>query len=178
MLGWIKRLLARKKPRVFLGTLAVVPRSDLKRHFEFLVASQTDNLDEGLRSSLADLFTLPPVAERVEPRDDDLVLDVIITHHQAGGIEVLELNWLPIPFGWRPKVTVTARLSDIETNQLQNTYVVTEKLPWLPFLKGQAPAIPSFKDMFSNPPFDNELLNQLLYRACIKVLARVQRDVK
>jgi len=162
---------------VFLGVTAVVPRSDVKRHFEDLVAGPTIELDKSLQSALTQLFTLPPLSSRDSPLDDDRVLDVIVTHHQAGGVEVLEWDWVPIPFGWRPKVAVTARLSNVATNVPINTYTVTEKQPWLPYLEFEMPDL-DIKHLFSVPAFDNEILNQLLYRACNKLLRRMKKDLK
>ena len=156
---------------------AVLPRTDVKRHFEDVFTGSEDHSAE-LNTSLARLFTLPQLASREDPLATDLVLDVLITHHQVGGIAFIELNWWPIPFGWRLKLTVTGRVSNVDTNQPLNTYVIKQKQPWSEFLTNQVKPYYDLKSTFSQPPFDSEILNQLLYRACVKLLTRVTRDIK
>lgn len=163
---------------MFLGTTAVAPRSDVKRHFEDIFTGQTRDLGAELNTSLARLFTLPQLADREDPRATDLVLDVVITHHQAGGIEVIQFEWWPIPFGWRPKLTVTGRVSNVDTNRPINTYVINQKQPWADFLTDQVEPYHDLKSIFFQPPFDSEVLNQLLYRGCTKLLTRVTKDIK
>ncbi|NNE21486.1 MAG: hypothetical protein HKN11_02640 [Rhizobiales bacterium] len=177
MITWIKRLLFGRKPRVFLGVAAVLPRTDVKRHFEEIVAGSVIELDTNLQSALKHLFSMPLLTARDDPLDDDRVLDVIVTHHQAGGAEVVQLDEYAIPLAWRPKVTVTARLSDVETNAPINTYVVTEKQPWLPFIQTKA-RLPDFEQLLWGTIFDNKIVIRLLYRACIKVLTLVKKDLK
>lgn len=177
LLTWIKRLLTRRKPRVFLGTTAVLPRTDIKRHFESIVAGAVIELDTSLQSALTHLFSMPLLTARDDPLDDDRVLDVIVTHHQAGGAELITLDEMAIPLAWRPQVTVTARLSDVETNTPINTYVVTEKQPWLPFIKFQG-KLPDFEQLLWGAVFDNKIVTRLLYRACTKVLTLVKKDLK
>ena len=177
MIAWIKRLLFGRKPRVFLGVTAVLPRTDVKRHFEEIVAGSVVELDTSLQSALTHLFSAPPLTARNDPLDDDRVLDVIVTHHQAGGAELIPFDDYAIPLAWRPQVTVTARLSDVETNAPINTYVVTQRQPWMPFIESQA-RLPDFEELLWGPVFDNKIVTRLLYRACKKVLTLVKKDLK
>ena len=74
----LPKFLRRTKPRVFLGVIAVVPRTDLKRHLEQEGLLEHESLDSALRRHLTEIISLPP-ADRVEgPLPTDLVLDVLI----------------------------------------------------------------------------------------------------
>lgn len=69
MLG---RLLKRKKPRVFLGQLAVAPRTDLKRQLEQDSVFEGESVDDHLRRSLMEIFSLPLASSVVDPLATDL----------------------------------------------------------------------------------------------------------
>lgn len=55
----LNRLFKREKTRVFLGTVAVAPRSDMKRYLEELGVFGKEDLDSSLRASLEKIFNLP-----------------------------------------------------------------------------------------------------------------------
>lgn len=62
-------LFKRKKPSVYLGTLAVVPRSDMKRYFDqcWWYKSADNDLDKGMRDSLKEFLLLPSAQDVIEP---------------------------------------------------------------------------------------------------------------
>jgi hypothetical protein len=141
------------KPRVFLGTLAVVPRKDLKRYLELPGLFQTDDLDMELRKYLTEIFTLP-LADNVENQSaTDLVIDVIVTKFQSGeawGIDLIDLGF---PLMWRPKVQVSTRLYYLTTNKTKETFSVTQKLSWRDYFS----RVFSWRGVFRfSPLFDKE----------------------
>ena len=56
----LRRFLRKEKPRVFLGVLAVVQRTDLKRHLEEEGILESESLDGALRRSLVEIFHCRP----------------------------------------------------------------------------------------------------------------------
>lgn len=189
MWNWLKGLFRKDKPRIYLGTLAVVPRSDFKRHFEevswrrildFFGSSKTEDLDTELHTALADLFALPPVASREQPKDSDLALDVVIPKFQGGEFLPVDVGQavIPfIPFMWRPKVTVAARLVHIDSGQTRAAYVLTQKLEWMAYFK----RILSLEDFFwesrGESLFTANDTRRLFYMACIRVLEKLRKHV-
>jgi hypothetical protein len=78
------RFLKREKSRLFLGTLAVVPRTDAKRYFDQnILYGRPEFFDNSLRASLEAVFSLPPAVEITDPKPSDLALDVFVTAFQS-----------------------------------------------------------------------------------------------
>jgi hypothetical protein len=82
----LSKILRKERPRVYLGTLAVAPRADIKRHFDQWGVFKTEDLDTNLRQSLKEIFSLPLATEVSEPKSSDLVLDVVIPEFQSGAV--------------------------------------------------------------------------------------------
>lgn len=183
MLSWLRKLFRRERPRIYLGTLAVAPRSDFKRHFEYTRTHgpfdltgwlSAKDLDTEMRTALTGLFTLPPISDRETPRDSDLALDVVIPEFQAGQILPVEAGPVFIPIMWRPKVKVGARLYVIDTGQTRSTYSVTEKFGWAEFGK----RLFSLNTLLQvHAPFTPDDTKKLFYKACIKLLERIKKDI-
>jgi len=189
MWNWLKGLFRKDKPRIYLGTLAVVPRSDFKRHFEQIKisrifdifgSSETEDLDAELYAALADLFALPPVSSREHAKDSDLALDVIIPKFQRGEFLPVHVGHLAIPFIpflWRPKVTIAARLVHIDSGQTKAAYVLTQKLEWKAFLKRILSLEALMWGARSGPLFTTDDSRRLFYMACIRVLEKLRKHV-
>ena len=97
-------------PRIYLGRLAVVPRSALKRLLEDASGwFKPEKLEDEIEAALRDLFALPPLASRESPRDSDLLLDVMVPTVQRGSTLAVQFGSFPLSVFWRPKVTVAAR---------------------------------------------------------------------
>lgn len=183
MLAGLRKLFRRQKPRVYLGTLAVVPRSDLKRHLEFpgfhsaYGLLDRDDVDTDLREALRDLFALPPAAGRDPKLDSDLALDVFIPKYQRGAFLPLAVGSAIIPLCWRPKVTITARLYCIETGKTRASYVVNEKARWSEYIR----RIPRLAALFLvndvEAVFTSQEIQRLFYQGAIRLLQKVQRDI-
>ena len=183
LLSWLRKLFRRERPRIFLGALAVAPRSDFKRYFEYTRTHgpfdlegwlNPKDIDTELRTALTDLFALPPVSCRETPRDSDLALDVIIPEFQAGQFLPINAGPVLVPIMWRPKVKVGARLYVIDTGETRSTHTVSEKLRW----RETCRRVLSPKAIFwGSPAFSADDTKRLFYAACIKLLERVKRDV-
>ena len=183
MLSWLKKLFRRERPRIFLGTLAVVPRSDFKRHFEYTRTHgpfditgwlNAKDLDTEMRSALTGLFTLPYISDRETPRGSDLALDVVIPEFQVGQFLPLEAGPVIIPIMWRPKVKLGARLYVIDTGQTRSTYTVTEKFGWMEFGK----RLFSLNTLLQvHAHFTPDDTKRLFYKASIKLLERIRKDI-
>ncbi|WP_153067390.1 hypothetical protein [Steroidobacter cummioxidans] len=167
----LSRLLRREKPRVFLGTLAVVPRTDLKRHLEQEGIIENESLDEALRRNLIEIFSLP-LAQHVDaPLKSDLVLDVLIARFQSGEILDVGLGDAELTIFWRPKITVASRLYSLQTRKTKATFSVTEKMKWMQFMG----RLFTWRGLFRSQPFVRADMEYLLCQACVKLLARMQK---
>lgn len=167
-----ERLFRRRKPRVFLGAIAVADRTDLKRHFELEGISEGQPLDSALRVALTQIFSLPPADSVEDPRSTDLVLDVWIPKYQSGEVLNVDLGDAGITLLWRPKVTVSSRLSSLVTKQTRTTISVTEKMKWKQFLA----RVFSWRALFRSP-FVRQDMEQLLCQACVTLLTKMQKSL-
>jgi hypothetical protein len=177
--GILRKLLRkREKPRVFLGTLVVVPRADIKRRFEQWWSSHYQELETPLRSTLREIFSLPLASEVSDPLPTDLGLDVFIPSFQSGDALGVSLADLEIPvfwiFLWRPKVTVTCRLYSLRSQETKFVYSVTQKMPWREYF-GRLFTLPAL--FRSRPMFSVEDLNHLLNLACHSLLNRLTKAI-
>lgn len=137
----VNRVFRSEPVRLHLGTLSRVPRQDLERHAAD--GGGGSPLDAALHRVLVDLFALPPAAEAVEPREDDLAVDVAIVDDSRGGTE-------PMPRLWRPEVTLSARLYSLRSGAARGRLDVTEVvgLPeWLASLRPGADALATKRRM-------------------------------
>jgi hypothetical protein len=168
------RIFKKEKPRVFLGVLAVAPRTDLKRHLDEKGVFEDANLDTALRQSLTEIFSLAPVQSVSSPLATDLVLDVVIPKFQSGDAWDVSLEEIGFPIFWRPKVTVASRLYSLTTQKTKATFSVTEKMKWGQYLS----RIVSWRVFFRfRPVFDRKDIEYLLYQACGKLLVKMQKAI-
>lgn len=166
------KFLKREKPRVFLGTLAVVPRKDMKRYLDQWGLLQNESFDGSLRASLEEIFALPPASEITAPTSADLGLDVLIPSFQSGGYWNVSLGEFDLPVFWRPKVTVACRLYHLKSGKTKRTFSVTQKMPWGEFLRRQL----TWQAIFRfHPTFDAEDMKRLLYVACQSLLNKLRK---
>lgn len=169
MLG---RYFKKEKPRVFLGVLAVAPRTDLKRHLDEKGLFEDANLDAALRQSLREIFTFAPANSVTDPLTTDLVLDVVIPKFQSGYAWDVSLGEIGFPIFWRPKVTVASRLYFLTTQKTKAVLSVTEKMKWGKYLS----RIISWRAFFRfQPVFDRRDIEYLLYQACSKLLVKMKK---
>ncbi len=167
-----RRFLKREKPKVFLGTLAVVPRTDMKRYFDQWGMFRNEDFDKHLRTALQEIFLLPSASEVNAPTSTDLALDVFIPSFQSGDCLDISLGELGFPIFWHPKVTVFCRLYYLKSQKTKCTYSVTQKMPWGEFVN----RLLSWRAIFRfRPTFDAEDINRLLYFACHSLLKNLRK---
>ena len=184
MLDWLKRLFRRERPRIYLGTLAVLPRSDLKRFLEqrgalldILTGTTPQSLDDALRGALIGLFDLPTVDEREDPRSSDLAIDVFVPKYQSGEFLPATIGPVILPFMWRPKVTVAAHVYEIDTRATKAAYSITKKLSWSAYAKRLVSPTVLLPVPGSAPMFGADDVKVLFYKACIQLLEKVEKRV-
>jgi hypothetical protein len=168
------KLLKREKPRVYLGTLAVTPRSDIKRHFDQQGLPQNEDLDTRMRQSLKDLFSLPSAQDVKEPTNTDLGLDIIVSKFQSGDALVISLGEVYFPLLWRPNVTLSSRLYYLKSEKTKATFTVTEKMKWHQYIKRLFTCRSIFR---FKPLFDRKDMDYLLCQACHKLLLKMQKSI-
>ena len=167
------KLLRKTKPNVYLGSLAVAPRADIKRHIDQWGMFETEDLDSGLRQSLKEIFSLPLAIEVKEPTNSDLGLDVIVPKFQSGDAWDLALGEIGLPLLWRPKIIVSSRLFYLKSDKTKSTFSVTQKMKWNQY----------FRRYFTlrailrwRPMFDKQDMDYLLYQACHKLLLKMKKN--
>lgn len=160
----------RKKSRLFRGTLTVLPRKDIKRHFDQAGILQYENLEASLQNNLQEIFRLPPATDVLNPTSTDLGLDVLVKHFQLGDYWDLSLGPIGIPIFWRPKITVVGRLYYLESNETKREVSVTKTMPWAYFVGRML----TWRSIFRfRPMFDAEDMNRLLCIACRALLVKL-----
>lgn len=169
-----KKHLKKEKPRIYLGSLAVAPRTDLKKQTDQWGMFKQEDLDSSLRQNLKDIFSLPLASDISNPRDNDLVLDIVIPKFQSGDALDLSLGDIGIPLIWRPKLTLSSRLYSLKSEKTIATFSVTEKmrlgqylsrfLTWRAFLHFR-------------PLFDSKDMEYLLYQACHRLLLKMRKTI-
>lgn len=164
--------LKRRRTRVFLGTLAVVPRKDIKRYLDQSGVFGDENFDTSLLNTLREIFTLPLAEEIVAPTSTDLGLDVLIPSFQSGDYWDVSLGDVDFPIFWRPKVTVFSRLYYLKSNKTKRTFSVTQKLSWREYLR----RLFTWRTLSRfHPMFDGKDMDLLLYLACHKLLGKLRK---
>ena len=131
MLSHLKR---KNRPRVFLNSIKVIPKSDLT-FVEKWVFNEFENLDVRLRARLAELLALPHISSVSEPRDDDLAIDIVVPKYATGSWGHANLGKIGLPMFLRPKLTIASRLFEAGTDQTVATFAVDQKMPWLYYFR-------------------------------------------
>jgi hypothetical protein len=166
----------REKPRVFLGTIVVVPRAGMKPRLDEWGMFQREELETPLQATLQQIFSLPPASEVRDLLPTDLGLDVFVPSFQSGAFWSASLGDIGIPiFGvllWRPKVTVTCRLYSLQTRATKATFSVTKKMPWREYAS-RLLTLRAFLRL--RPIFSADDLNHLLNLACHSILNKLTK---
>lgn len=165
-----RKLFGQEKPRVYLGTLAVVPRTDIKRYLDQWGILDAEEPDTQVRQMLEEIFTLPRPVDIDTPKNSDLLLDVIIPKFQLGEFLSVEAGRFWFPLISRPKVTVISRLSYLKSGKTMATFHATQKMPWRDYLKRviRPESLLGFGTLFGR----NDL-EYLLNQACQKILLKM-----
>ena len=167
------KLFKREKPRVYLGNMAIMPRSSLKKIDEWGIKGN-ESLEGPLYSSLQEIFSLPSLDTLENPKESDLALDVFISDYQAGEVLDFNLGEIGFPIFWRPKVEVKSRLYVIKTKEIKTVITINEKLKWSNFIS----RLFTWRAMLRlRPIFDKDDMEVLLYKACEKHLIKLRKSI-
>ena len=163
------RIFKREKPKVYLGTIAVVPRNDFKRHFEHNIYTG-ENLEVSLQNRLHEIFNFPLSSERANPSKTDLAVDVVIAKFQAGNTLNVHAGDFGIPIFWRPKIELASKLYNLNTGETKLITTITTKLSWRNYLSRLFTwrALIGFR-----PMFDAQDMEKLLTEACLQLLPKL-----
>ena len=168
-----KILNKKEKPRVFLGSLSVVPRTSIKKIDKWAFYKE-ENIDSELRKILEEIFSLPPVSEAIDPLKTDLVLDIVIPKYQLGFGGIADIGLIEFPLFWRPKVQVKARLYNLQSKKTKHVFSSTTVISGWKFFNG----VFSFRNLFGfHPAFTKTDMNYLLYNTCSNILQQIQQKI-
>ena len=165
----LRNILKKEKPRVYLGALAVVARTGIKKNFDSWDFSGSLELDGKLKESLIEIFCFPLSSSIHEALENDLVVDVLISEFQLGAALISD-----IPIFWRPKITLVSKLSYLKSGKTKKLLSVTVKMPWAEFVSRllTLQGITQFK-----PAFNSNDLEKLLHIASYKVLTKIKNSM-
>ena len=155
---------------MFIGTLAVVPREDIKTVLEDMFGDSGIETEGFLHDQLEEIFALPHAATAAPVLDSDLCIDVYIPGFHSGSTDALDLAYWAVPLFWRPKIELRARLYRLHDRRLIKTFRVTEK----PTLREYWSAAFSWRTVFGNgEAFDQGDLANLLNRGAVRLLQKI-----
>ncbi len=123
--------------RIFLGTVAAVPRTDFKRHVERL-SSHLDT-DEVLQQHLAATFQLAPPPAARDATVHDYVMDLFVVRHQLGEASELSLGDLGLPLLWRPGVEVRSSIRALASGRTVLELTAGKTMAWGEFFRRALP---------------------------------------
>ena len=162
----------RTRPRVFLGTLAVVPREDAKWVLEDMFGDPGSEIEGALHRELEEIFALAPASSADPVLKTDLCVDVYIPGYHTGMAEAFELPGWTIPLFWRPKVELKARLYRLHDRKLVRTFSVKER----PTYRECFAAAFSWHAVFGfGPAVDDGGMANLLNRASLRLLRKIAK---
>ncbi|MCP4487807.1 MAG: hypothetical protein GY820_10890 [Gammaproteobacteria bacterium] len=169
----VSRFFKKEKPRVYLSSLAVVPRVGFKTIDEWGFNGR-ENFDGALRQELTEIFDLPHVSTIADPRKTDLALDVVIPRYQGGANGDFNFGEIGLPIFWRPKVEVRSRVFEIQSNKTLHVFSVVQKMRWLDYFSRTI----SLRRIFSfQPLFTIEDIEYLTLLACGNLLNRMRAKI-
>jgi hypothetical protein len=156
---------------LYLGAVAVVPRSDLTRHFELPMVGGP--ADDALRAHVESVVSLPRTPQGNEG-ESGRALDILISKFQGGGFFEGTAGDFWLPFFWRPKVEISARLYTVKGRKTLATVTATKRMAWRAFLGRVA----SVGHLFSfSSPFTRQDMTDLLDEALFDALIQVKEKL-
>ena len=152
----------KEKPRVFLGTILVNDKPNVKRLWGDKGWTPDEDMQHAFHKQLSDIFALAPMTVKANHGLNDLGLDIGLQGIDQG--MSLRFRWFPII--WRPRIHLQARLFNIQTQQEMASFEITENAQW----KEVATRYDwIFDDLF----FGKKELIVLINRASTKLLQKV-----
>lgn len=157
------------RKRLFIGSVGVVPRCDLKRYLEERPSGVST--DAALQSHLQQVLQLQSPPPESEIDRYDYAIDIFVAKHQSGESGHVQFGEYGIPFLWRPMVEVRSRLYALQSGKSLMTLRVKRHMPWSEYLDRSF----SFKGLFGwTSAFRNDDLSRLLDEALIQTLEKVR----
>lgn len=158
--------------KLYLGVVAVMPRTDIKRYFDEWGILDRADLDTELRASLNQALDLPSASDITNPTDSDIGIDILVPRFQSGDALSVDLGEIGFPLMWRPKVEVASRLYSLKTGRTLDTFSSSAKLRWRPYFL----RLFSWRYLFGlRPMFDASDMELLLYQACYQLLTKMRK---
>lgn len=127
MFSWFKLWQPKRSSLpLYLGDLAVVPRSDLRRFFEPDWEGEEEDLS--LKTWISEALELPLYSESVETKQEFLILDVIVGEYRRGAGDSIEFGEAFFPLFWRPYVKMHIRIRSEKGKKVLGDRVVKRKM--------------------------------------------------
>lgn len=156
-------------PPVYLGDVAVVPRSTFKRLLEMGWESQ--DTDHRIKAWVGELIDMPLASDVKEIADDALAIDILVSNYQCGS-DIFMWSEPIIPLAWRPSVKLHGRLVRLRDKKVLGTFSITKRISWRAYIL----RVLSLKHMFRwEGPFGREDMQYLLGEALMELLKWVQK---
>lgn len=134
MFNWLKiRKSQRSNLPLYIGDLAVVPRSDIHRYFEF--DWEGVDTDVALRDWISETLELPTLNENNGSGNEFLIIDVLLSQYRTGSSGSFDVGAWGFFLLWRPSIRLQFRLREGCGNAVLGNYLVTKKMPWGVYLR-------------------------------------------
>jgi hypothetical protein len=164
----ISRLFKKEKPRVFLDYIAVTERGVIGNLASTIEGSS--GIDQDILDNLAEIYRLPYLDDVPEFKNSDRALQIVVSNYSLGFSGVASVFSYLIPFLWRPKVKITARLYQISSKKTLKQISVYEKMKLHEYLKR---AFLSGSFIFFQQAFNEQDMEYLLYTGSKQILKRL-----
>ena len=167
------KLFKKRQGRYFLGKLAVTEKEDLNDRVSGGLFRKVD-LEVELRERLANLIVLPKLESVDTLYPEDRALDIEISNYFKGETsDIRDLLFFILPLYFRPKIELTVRLFQANSDKTLGIVKVTEKMPFGEFF-GKTNTINSL--FRYKPLIEAEDMEALLCKACLKALKKLSLD--
>jgi hypothetical protein len=166
----ISRFLKQQKPRVFLDYIAVTERGVIGT-----LASTFDRssaIDQDIINNLERIYSLPLLHEASELKYSDRALQIVVSNYSLGFAGVAQVLSYTIPFLWRPKVRITARLYRVADKKTLSQISVCEKMKFPEYFKR---VFLSGAFIFFKRAFNEQDIEFLLYTGSKRILKRLTK---
>ncbi len=121
-------------PRLFLGEVAVVPKSNFDRILDEISRNPfSSQSDMDLRACINKWLEIPQLYGTAEI-ENAIIVDIYVCAYRNGHGLWGSIGDLPISIFWRPCVEIRARTSHATSRNVISTFSKRTKMPWRMFL--------------------------------------------
>ncbi len=157
---------------LYLGSITVASSFSFKKGVAALNHKPID--PDLIERTLRDVMALPPASDRDPAASSDLAIDITVSDYDMGALMLFSYFGPPIPIAWRPEVTMTARVYEIDSDKTIFAHTVKQKLEWRMWLrKIRNPKALIGIDALMKP----EDVGYLVRKTCVKLLKRVRKGI-